>query len=315
MALCLEAGGLPKDRWKERLPGLPAFVQEAVAVERLHDFLLEQGLLVEVDTRLLLGGEGERRWERKHFLDLLSMITESPLFAVFHGRRELGQVDRASFQLERGSAPVILLGGQAWEVGDIDWKKKRCWVTPVELAGRSRWLGEGQPLSFELCQAMRELLAGEDEPGFLSRRGRDQLASLRQEKVAIAAAASGQTVLYDDGGNHLDLFTFAGLIVNASLAARMTQDGELEAPAFDNLFLRLPRRQLDRALAALAVPQPEGSAPPVPKIEARALGALKFADCLPPELLERTIRARWSDEQRASKLMATAPTRLNARPS
>ena len=85
--------------------------------------------------------------------------------------------DLAAKLLRDGGWPAtILLGGRAWHVEDVDWSKRIAWATPSEEVGRSRWAGSGAALSAQVCRAMRTVLASNETPPELTRRG---IASMR----------------------------------------------------------------------------------------------------------------------------------------
>ena len=91
-------------------------------------------------------------------MELLSVFTSPPLFRVVTGRKELGFVHESTFY-KREEGPVILvLAGRSWKTNHLDWKRRIAHVEPTEERGRSRWLGEGQFLSFRVCQSIRRLL-------------------------------------------------------------------------------------------------------------------------------------------------------------
>ena len=59
--------------------------------------MLAQGMLWEEQGILGIGQKGEETYGRRHFLELLSVFLSPPLFAVLHGRQELGFVDELTF--------------------------------------------------------------------------------------------------------------------------------------------------------------------------------------------------------------------------
>jgi len=83
---------------------------------------------------------------------------------VRHGRTNLGQIHQISLTLRDEQRPVLLLAGRSWLVNHVDWGRRVAWVEPSTLRGRSRWLETGQLLRYELCQAVRRLLCGEETP-------------------------------------------------------------------------------------------------------------------------------------------------------
>ena len=56
--------------------------------------------------------------------------------------------------------------------------------SPTDRAGTSRWLGEGQFLSYRVCQAIRETLAGDEAEPYWSRRAAARIGELR-ERVPV----------------------------------------------------------------------------------------------------------------------------------
>jgi len=93
MALVLQEQGIGRHTWLEWVRGVPAFA--AMPPQRIRevvDWMLQQGILWEEEGILGIGRKGEETYGRRHFLELLSVFLSPPLFAVLHGRRELGFV-------------------------------------------------------------------------------------------------------------------------------------------------------------------------------------------------------------------------------
>lgn len=306
MALCLQTGGVAPDQWREwvlRMPGFSGL--DADDVERLEGFLLETEVLRSDQGLLWFGAEGEARYRHRNFLELMSLITDAPLFTVYCGKLEIGEVDRSSFDLQRDQPPVLLLGGRSWQVEHIDWKKKRCWVSPVELAGRSRWLGEGQALGFVLCQSIRQVLSADDSPPWLTRRAQLLLPELREQFPWLHDA--GPSVLERRNDAETRWWTFAGLRANATIVAVLehslgTPPGQ--SVPFDNFSITLAPSTAEfvRQSCPLAIPDDIGVS-----LHARALEALKFGEALPPELVAKVVAARWSDVDGARVVLGSRP--------
>lgn len=103
---------------------------------------------------LSMGPGGEAAYGRRHFLDLTSAFTSNPLL-VRHGSKEIGYLDPIALLTQDRSFASVLLAGRAWKVTSIDWTRRFAWVEPQDGSGRSRWLGDSQPLSAPLCGAIR----------------------------------------------------------------------------------------------------------------------------------------------------------------
>jgi ATP-dependent helicase Lhr and Lhr-like helicase len=105
-------------------------------------------------------------------------------FVALHGRHELASVDKSTFLVRQDPGqPVLLLAGRAWRVTHLDCKRRQDFVEPAKDEGRSRWRGQGQHLSHELCRAIRRLMAGEAVSPAWSRRAAAQMDAIRSDFV------------------------------------------------------------------------------------------------------------------------------------
>ena len=74
---------------------------------------------------------------------------------------------------------MLLLGGRAWHVTHVDWQRKVAHVEVSQDRGRTRWKGQGQGLSFRLCQAIKRVLAEDGTRPWWSQRARSQIEEVR----------------------------------------------------------------------------------------------------------------------------------------
>ena len=292
LALAVQEGRIGRRTWREWLGRMPAFC--AMAQEHLDgiiEFMLTRGMLYEDGGMLSMGVEGERAFGRRHFMDLMSVFISEPLFSVQHGRTELGLVHPLSFLVRRDGPVVLLLAGRSWEVTHVDWDRRVAYVTATTGKGRSRWIGQGIPLSFDLCRAIRRILDEGTLEVRLSRRARTKLDEIRGSFSWIDAAG---TVIVRDTTSASRWWTFAGLRANTTLGNAI---GTLRLPTTreDNLSIRLRDgvgvEELRRRLDAATVEATQGALP----VTDEAVDSLKFSACLPRELAARTLRERGSD--------------------
>lgn len=98
---------------------------------------------------LFIGPEAERRFGRRHFMDMTAVFTAPPQFTVLEGRREIGHTDSALLTEKVEGPRLLLLGGRSWKVTSIDWKTRRCYVESADKGGRARWqsFGAGESVS------------------------------------------------------------------------------------------------------------------------------------------------------------------------
>ena len=169
--------------------------------------MLTQGMLWEEQGILGIGQKGEETYGRRHFLELLSVFLSPPLFAVLHGRQELGFVDELTFLGKQEGPRVLLLGGRAWHVTHIDWQRKVAHVEASEDRGRTRWKGTSQGLSFRLCQAIKRVLVEDKTRVWWSQRAQNRLREIRGEYAWLRPEGSVVVVNLDRG---TEWWTFAG---------------------------------------------------------------------------------------------------------
>ena len=295
LALALQEGRIGRQTWREWLGAMPAFL--AMTPDHLHDiieFMLARGILFEDGGMLSIGAEGERSFGHRHFMELMSVFTSDPLFSVRHGRTELGLVHPLSFQVRRDGPVVLLLAGRSWEVSHVDWDHRIAYVKASAERGRSRWVGPGVPLSFDLCRAIRRVLVEGSLDIDVSKRARTKLDELRQNFSWVDT--TGTAVVRDQtaGTNHW--WTFAGLRANTALG-QLTGPLRLPVSREDNLSIRLRDDVGVEDLRRRAGGQPTDTIGDVLPVTADTAESLKFSSCLPEELALRTIRQRGSDAQ------------------
>ncbi len=293
MALLLQERGIGRHDWRDWLERVPAFARMlGEQIDEMVAWMLAEGILFEEEGLLWFGRKGEEEFGRKNFLELFSVFTSPPLFVVRHGRQELGFVDETTFLSHREGPRVLLLGGRAWRVTNLDWGRRIAHVEATDETGRSRWRGTGPTLGFALCQAMRFLLGGEEASPRWSRRAQGRLEELRDEHSFVHAEGS---TLLSRPSSGAEWWTFAGTRANATLAGELCKlcGGRVD---HDALAITVGGGEglpvIERAVRELASRDPSSMAPAV---EEAALEGLKFSQCLPKELALATLASRLRD--------------------
>ncbi len=309
LALCLQHGQVGEHTWPEQLGGLA--LGTAAEAEAITHWLLSTGQLASDNGMLFIGPEAERRFGRKHFLELLSVFTADPQFTVCAGRTEIGTVDAIALTREVTGPRVLALGGQPWRVTHIDWRRRQVFVEPGAGPASTRWSGSAQPLSFALTQAIRDVLLGAALGGFtLTHRASDRLGAVQAQQADRVAPDA--TVLGGPAANRR-WWTWAGGRANALLAAALTevQPGLIdEVDRYDNRYLRVAAEvsalEISAALRAARARYGTDLAGALPPVNPEALKQLKFAELLPPDLAQRTLAARLADNPGAAAVSASA---------
>jgi ATP-dependent Lhr-like helicase len=291
LALALQERGVGRHEWLGWVRAVPAFRDlDHTLIERVVGGMLDRQILWDEAGVLWLGREGQDAYGRKNFLDLISVFTAPPLFTVLHGRQELGFVDESTFLARRDDGlPVLLLAGRPWRLTHLDWKRRKAYVEPAEDEGRSRWRGEGQFLSHELCRTIRGVLAGDDAGLYWSRRATARIREVRDEYPWLDCREDHVLVA---SGVDLTWWTFAGGRANAALAHELSRRLGLRVSGgnFAVKFESPPDRgEVERAILGLG----EADAPGiVPAVNDSALDGLKFRECLPTDLAIRVVQTR-----------------------
>jgi ATP-dependent Lhr-like helicase len=294
IALILQEKGIGRTAWRDwigRMPGFAALPAEDI--EAVISWMLEQAILWNDSGILGMGEAGEREYGWRNYMEVMSVFLTPPLFQVLHGRRELGLVDSSSFIPRSKGVPVVLsLGGRPWLLRTVDWQHGVAYVEPAADAGRSRWRSSGVGLGFTMCRRIRDLLATDVQREWWSRRAREAITEARMEYPWLTTEET--TVTLEPQGE-LCWWTFAGRAVNASLSTALQQriTGKI---SHDNFAVKIETgatmADIEGFVAELRQTNPEAL---LPEIDADAITALKFSDCLPRDLAHRMLQVRAMD--------------------
>lgn len=289
LAQILQHKGVSRASWSD---GLEVFIKQSglarVAGDEVLELLESRALIAQDAGVYWFTAEGEKKLGGLNFLDLMSIFTSEDLFEVRHGNREVGKVDRVTFILQ-GQIRALLLGGRSWKVLDIDWNRGIVSVEPTTDPGRSRWLGDGPAMSYELAQAIRRVVASTKEPSRLSKRAKDALADAKAELWWFDAQA---TTLYDAPTGGLQWWTHGGTVVNLRIAWRLQQllgkemRADEMAVTFPDGFARADALQLIGELRSDPMPFDAAAFRPL-------ADKLKFFEALPEARVAELSQARF----------------------
>lgn len=301
LARVLADGRMGRSRW----PGPIGRVAKAAGLSPaltadVLEHMIEDSVLIEDAGFVQIGEVGERRYGRRHFMDVTSLFLTEPLMTVRWGQREIGTLDPSSLLAREGQRSTVLLGGKAWGVEEVEWNRRLVWVVPADDPGKSRWNGGGRALSAKVCDAIREVAAGDDPANVqLSKRAVEKLGEIRLE---MSWATSGATTLeYEEVRQRTRWWTFAGGKANHVLSAALVASG-IDVMGRDDLMITMTKRQstmkLREACADLVGVAETLDVPPAQR------DAVKFGDALTEAEVERLVRARLADVEGASDAVA-----------
>ncbi|MFG3022555.1 DEAD/DEAH box helicase [Streptomyces sp. NPDC048254] len=302
LAVTLQQHKLGDQLWDREWNGLAPFDRSAAPILR---FLTEEGFLDTDGGMLFVGPEAERRFGRRHFIELTASFTAPPQFTVLSGRTEIGRTDPSVLTEERPGPRRLLLGGRSWQVTYVDWLRKRVFVEPADGGGIAKWMNGGiAGLSYTLTRAMREVLLGADPPVSLTRRAEACLLEQRETDAPDTVHSGG--TLVTRVGSDVHWWTWAGYRANATLAATLQSVTDpLQRPTDSWLRLRENLTPADWRRARENI----GENLVLPDVDHRAVRGLKFSAALPERLAVATVAARLADFESA-RLVLGEPTRF-----
>ena len=294
MGLARQESGIGQRSWPDWIGAFAGRANiETDAAEQIISHMLASDILWEDAGILWFGRRGEDEFGRRDFMDLLSVITSEPLFAVKHGRSDVGFVHQLSFATGHGGPVNLLLAGRSWKVTHLDWPRKIAYVEPAKDVGKSRWVGGGHLVSFEISQAIRNTLSSETVPSCWSKRAASATGELRQQ---FAWLHDGCTTVQSTG-DHSTWWTFAGSRANAAIAAALRNAG-LVVTDYDNLSVTLEAAtnllELDTRLQTVRRQSPDEFGLPVSE---EMIEQLKFSSCLPHKLTVAMLESRLMDRR------------------
>lgn len=249
-------------------------------IRSMVDYMIQQAYLDSAEGLVRIGPETEREFGRGHYRDLLASFSGAQLMTGKCGSAEVGYIDPTALTGEEPQR-LLLLAGRSWLVKEIEWSKRVVWLEPAKEGGKARWMGGARSLSREVCQGIRAALVGNTSSAvYLSQRGKIELTAL-QEELDLSLDAHFMSRVE---GNQTRTWTFAGTKQNRTYARAAVNGGE--RVKFDALSVQAP--------AAALIPEGNEDTPVRLTNEEleRFAESVKFASCVPVDLLRKTIGAR-----------------------
>lgn len=290
MALVLQERGIGQtdfDQWLSRMPGFSSI--RPTLRRQLVSYMVDTEVLHSDGGVIGIGSRGERAFGYRHFMELVSVFTTPPMVKVLNGRQELGEVHELTFAVGDEGPALLTLGGRSWVTTYIDWPRRKAYVEPTDMKGRSQWLSNGQPLSFEVCQAIANVLSSTSPVEGLSKRAVELIDLIRNDFDWVEKQKT--TIVIDEDQN-VTWWTFSGSMLNAAVANCL--QGEAGKISFDNLSVTFNKpinfdELIRRIRSLLARPSSELLVP----LDADFVQELKFSECLSQAMIDHEIKARY----------------------
>lgn len=291
MALALQQKGIiaaDVDQWLGRMPGFADVAQADRA--GVVGYMLGAGILHSDEGLIGIGKAGERAFGEKNFMELFSVFTTPPMVKVFWGKQELGEVHQLTFAVRDNGPALLTLGGRSWQTTYVDWPRKKAFVEPSEARGKSQWVSDAQPLRYELCRAIADVLVSEVVPDGLSLRAQGLLADLRDQYGWIE---SGKTTLILQADGNATWWNFAGKLLNSAIKDVLSDQADKITADNESLEFRhvYSTETLINKIRMILAGNAEHLAV---LLDENFVQELKFSECLSQKEIDRELSQRYS---------------------
>ncbi len=311
MALSLQQRGIGVNDWAGWLGRLPAIRQISSGdICAIVAHLESEKILFNANGILSFAAEGEVKYGRKHFLELVSIFTSPPVFSVLHGREHIGTVEQCSLAAEPGRCAVLALAGRNWEVTHVDWARRIAFVRVSTARGRSRWAGARVGMGFEQTREVSNILGGNERSPRWSNRASATIAELRCESEILGTALP--TVQRNPNDHSLEWWSYAGIATNQLLSDAAVELLGVESQA-DDFKVCFPSstnaiQMHDFWRSLIEIPDVTKLLHVTPEV----LSEVKFSEALPQYLAERVYRSKVVEIHGVERVFAEVAELLKA---
>ncbi len=276
--------------------------------EQLLAHMLKEDIIFESGGRYALGKRGEKLYGRRNFSELYAVFSTPKILSVMYGGNSIGSIDISFAMEQKDKELTFVLGAKAWRAVEVNWKRGVVRVEPLADGGLPRWEGNAVLWSYQLCQAMKAVLTGEDISERWSKRAREKITNLRHQY-----GLDPERVTELEADEHgLRLWTFGGGKAN-NLLGRLLEAKLGEKVTIDNLYIGFrkgaakSRAAINNALAELRSEGRPNHNDAVALAELCARGQLtKFQPCLPERLEAEYLAQMLMNEDEARLVLGGA---------
>lgn len=151
-----------------------------------------------------------------------------------------------------------------------------------------------------MSQAIKQILAVDEDRECWSRRAKDRIGEIRQE---FAWLHTDSTVAILAGSGEAEWWTFGGNRANATLARELAEEtrSKVSHDSFTLTFESAIKLQdVEQAIGAI---RQHNAAEMRPVVDKAAIDGLKFSECLPIELATEMLERRLQDQESTRRVL------------
>ncbi|MCY7324431.1 MAG: DEAD/DEAH box helicase [Phormidesmis sp. CAN_BIN36] len=251
LALTLQFGAISSERCWEQLSVVPDFSGITQAeFDTLIKYMLQHDYLFSAGGLLSMGGQAERVFGRKNFMELYAVFSSPVLYKVqTKAGYIIGSLEQAFVDKLVPEMSSFLLGGRAWTVDHINMEERSIRVIPAPRGKKPSWGGFApQLLGFEICQRIAETIVANHPISYLDSLTQSVLEEYRADLRPLLQDTYGIQV----EGNRLLWWTFAGGQINHTLKYGLQFHHDWKIIA-DNFRLKIEGDSVSLATVSLAI--------------------------------------------------------------
>lgn len=219
LAMSLAENGIPADQAWAHLSEVPDF--QGISREefdRLIEWMIQDGSLLQMSGRLILGPQAERRFGRRNFMELYAVFSSPQSYNVETANKQvIGTLTQDFVDGLVEGVSCFLLGGRAWAVFHVVHKDRLIVVEPAPRGKQPTWGGFlPQFLGFHLCQKILEIVTSDDDYPYLTPPVTD-LVSQERDRMQRLVESNVGGIKSNQDANEVVWHTFAGGRVNSTI--------------------------------------------------------------------------------------------------
>jgi ATP-dependent helicase Lhr and Lhr-like helicase len=237
-ALALQFGGIsPADCW-EQLSIVPDFAGISQSeFDFLIQHMIQKDFLFSADGLLSLGNQAEKVFGRRNFMELYAVFSSPQLYQVqTSAGYTIGSLEQTFVDKLVPEISSFLLGGRPWVVNLVNHDNRTVIVSGNPMGKKPSWGGFiPQLLSFELCQAMAQILKSDEQFPYIDRLAQVAIDNYRAD---LGHKLRDQTQCIEWEGEQATWWTFGGGQINHTLKYGIQRSHDWKVRV-DNFKLRI----------------------------------------------------------------------------
>jgi ATP-dependent helicase Lhr and Lhr-like helicase len=237
-ALALQFGGISRSDCWEQLSIVPDFAGISQSeFDFLIQHMIQKDFLFSADGLLSLGNQAEKVFGRRNFMELYAVFSSPQLYQVqTTAGYTIGSLEQTFVDKLVPEISSFLLGGRPWVVSLVNHDNRTVIVSGNPIGKKPSWGGFiPQLLSFELCQAMAQILKSDEQFPYVDRLAQVAIDNYRAD---LGQKLRSHTQCIEWEGEQATWWTFGGGQINHTLKYGIQRSHDWKVRV-DNFKLRI----------------------------------------------------------------------------